>query len=317
MAEIVHGIGASHTTLMNTRWDAVDHLPEAHAFKDALHRASESLREATPDIAIVIGSNHFRGHWLDLMPSFAMGVDEIESSGEHGTPKGPQKSAPEAALAMANSLLAQEFDLAFSTRLCIDHGISHAIQYLTLEQGIPIVPIMVNSFAPPLPTLKRCVGLGRALGRAIAELPGALRVAVIASGGLSHQLPFPDWRKPQNDNDQFLVDSWRNGRGDWERFETRRRAIIVNAPAQINERFDQEFLDRLSNGETEDWLNQISDHTLVETAGNGANELRNWLIMHAALGFRRGTTLAYAPIPQWLTGMAVWVSEHQPRKSTS
>ena len=306
MGRIIAGIGASHTTLMNTQWSRVDHLPEAHAFRDGLAEASKRLQAQNPDLAIIVGSNHFRGHWLDMMPSFAIGVDEIESSGEHGTPKGPQKSSPKHALAIANSLTAQGFDMAFSTRFAIDHGISHAIQYLTMENQIPIIPIMINSFAPPLPGLDRCVELGRAIRKAVAELPEDLTVAIIGSGGLSHRLPFPDWRKPKNDNDDFLVDSWKNGRGDWERYEKRRRAIIVNAPPDLNEEFDRGFLSALESGNTLDWMKDISEDTLVETAGNGANEIRNWLVMHSATNFVPGQTLAYSPMPDWLTGMGVF-----------
>ena len=244
-----------------------------------------------------------------MMSSFAIGVDEIESSGEHGTPKGPQKTSPENALAIANSLLDQGFDMAFSTRFVIDHGISHAIQYLTLENQIPVVPIMINSFAPPLPKLKRCLALGDAIRNAVESLPDDMTVAIIASGGLSHQLPFPDWRKPKSDNDDFLVDSWKNGRGDWERYEKRRRAIIVNAPPQLNEEFDKNFLAALCAGTTLDWLKTISEDTLVQTAGNGANELRNWIVMHSAIDFATGKTLAYSPMPNWLTGMGVFICE--------
>ncbi len=307
MGKLVVGIGASHTTLMNTRWEDVDHLPEAHAFRNGLVEASAQLHALKPDLAIIVGSNHFRGHWLDMMPSFAIGVDEIESSGEHGTPKGPQKSSPEHALAIANSLVDQSFDIAFSTRFVIDHGISHAIQYLTKENQIPIVPIMVNSFAPPLPSLKRCVDLGHAIRQAVEGLPSNLKVAIIGSGGLSHRLPFPDWRKPKSENDDFLVDSWKNGRGDWERYEKRRRAIIVNSPPDLNEDFDRGFLKALETGSTLDWLKSISEETLVETAGNGANEVRNWLIMHSATGYASGHTLAYSPMPDWLTGMGVFI----------
>jgi len=57
----------------------------------------------------------------------------------------------------------------------------------------------------------------------------------------------------------FLVDSWKNGRGDWERYEKRRRAIIVNAPPQLNEEFDKAFLQALCDGKTEDWLETISE----------------------------------------------------------
>lgn len=307
MAKIVMGIGASHTTLMNTQWDKVDHLPAAHKFRDGLKQASTALKNAKIDLAIIVGSNHFRGHWLDMMPSFAIGVDEIESSGEHGTPKGPQKSSPEHALSIANSLLEQGFDMSFSTRFVIDHGISHAIQYLTKEGGIPVVPIMVNSFAPPLPGLDRCMALGRAIKAAVNALPAELNVAIIGSGGLSHQLPFPDWRKPKSDNDDFLVDSWKNGRGDWERYEKRRRAIIVNAPPDLNEAFDQDFLAALETGKTQDWRANFNEDNLVEVAGNGANEVRNWLIMHAAADFAAGEALAYSPMPDWLTGMGIFM----------
>ena len=309
MANIVFGAGASHTTLMNTQWDKVDHLSEAHDFRSALNIASKRLFSHAPDLAIIIGSNHFRGHWLDLMPSFAIGIDEIVSSGEHGTPVGPQKGAPEYALALANCLVESNFDFCFSTRFTIDHGISHAIQYLTKENGLPIIPVMVNCFAPPLPSLQRCLDLGRALAIGIRALPEHLNVAIIASGGLSHQLPFPDWRRPSSDNDKFLVESWRDGRGDWELYEKRRRSIIVNAPPQLNEDFDRAFLNALSTGQTKQWARKTNEDDLVATAGNGANELRSWLIMHAALSFTQGETLAYSPMPDWLTGMGVFVCE--------
>ncbi len=309
MGEIVVGIGASHTTLMNTQWDKVDHLDEAHSFKTALETASEVIHKHKPDLAVIIGSNHFRGHWLDLMPSFAIGVDELIASGEHGTPEGRQKTSPTHALSIANHLLESGFDMCFSTRFVIDLGISHAIQYLTKQNQIPVVPIMVNSFAPPLPSLQRCLDLGTAIKAAIELLPDNITVAVIGSGGLSHQLPFPDWRAPKSDNDVFLVDSWKNGRGDWQRYETRRRAIIVNAPPDLNEEFDRAFLQALCDGKTEEWVANTSADALVETAGNGANEIRNWLIMHSATRFSQGEVLAYAPMPDWLTGMGVFMCQ--------
>ena len=68
MARVVLGIGASHTTLMNTRWDEVDHLPRAHQFRDALAEASRELQAADVDLVVIAGSNHFRGFSLDMIP---------------------------------------------------------------------------------------------------------------------------------------------------------------------------------------------------------------------------------------------------------
>src|SRR3546814_13448771 len=88
MAQIILGIGASHTTLMNTQCAKVDHLPRAHAFRNALGTARTLLAEAKPDVVVILGPNHFRGFWLDLMPAFPIGVGDIQSAGEHGTPAG-------------------------------------------------------------------------------------------------------------------------------------------------------------------------------------------------------------------------------------
>lgn len=309
MADIVVGIGASHTTLMNTQWDKVDHLERAHHFKDALKQASAVLANAAPDVVIIVGSNHFRGYWLDMMPAFSIGVGAVESSGEHGTPIGPQLTDPQTAIAVCNSLLAGNFDLAFSTKLAIDHGISHAVQWLVGEHQIPIIPIVVNCFAPPLPGLRRCLELGLALRKAIASLPDNRRVAIIATGGLSHTLPFPDWRSPESDDDRFLVDSWNNGRGQWTKYEQRRRAIVVNAPAQLNEEFDQMILGYIKSGNLNELPNKVNDDQLVVTAGNGANEIRAWLIMSAAMNHKPGRVLCYSAMPEWLTGMAVALIE--------
>jgi 2,3-dihydroxyphenylpropionate 1,2-dioxygenase len=313
MTEIVLGIGASHTTLMNTQWDRVDHLDHAHAFRNALGTAADELAAAKPDVVVVLGSNHFRGFWLDLMPSFSIGVGEVISSGEHGTPKGLLPSDPQFALHVCNSLIGQEFDVAFSTRLTIDHGISHAYQWLMPKVQCPLIPIVINCFAPPLPTLNRTRAFGVALRRAILAFPGAKRVAVIASGGLSHRLPFPDWREPKSDDEEYITMSWREGRGRWQEYETRRRQIVLGAPqaGSVNEAFDATFLASVREGRIGELPDHMDDATLVRIAGNGAAELRMWQVMAAALDHRPGRVLAYAPLPQWLTGMAVAVIPQQ------
>jgi 2,3-dihydroxyphenylpropionate 1,2-dioxygenase len=305
MCEIVLGIGASHTTLMNTHWDKVDHLSRAHTYRDGLAAAASALREQRPDAVIVIGSNHFRGFWLDLMPAFTIGVDEVISAGEHGTPKGPLPSHPILAQHVCNELIRRDFDVAFSTRLTVDHGISHAYQWLVQGSAAPIIPIVINCFAPPLPSLRRARQLGVALGAILRANPDRKRVAIIATGGLSHALPFPDWRAPQSEDDKFLADSWRDGRGRFQEFEVRRREIVVNFPARINETFDRCLLDRVEAGRMGEFIEALDEDELVRAGGNGANEIRNWIAMTAALHDFPGCILAYSSMPEWLTGMAV------------
>ncbi|WP_028936189.1 catechol 1,2-dioxygenase [Pseudonocardia spinosispora] len=308
MAEIVVGVGASHSTLMNTHWDKVVHVDRADRFRAALGEARDTVAAARPDVAVIVGSNHFRGFWLDLIPAFTLGVGEVIGSGESKTPSGPQRTDPVFARALAEQLVERGTEVAISARLQIDHGQTHAIQYLLRELDVPVVPLVVNVFAAPLPRVDRCVELGRNLAEAIEGLPGG-RVAVIASGGLSHQLPWPsDWRNPVGDDEEFLVEAWLNGRGDWERYDGRRREIITAARPAIFPEFDEEFLAALERGELEQYAG-LSTSEIERRAGNGGQELRSWLIMAAALGFAPGRALAYAAMPEWLTGMGVAVIE--------
>jgi 2,3-dihydroxyphenylpropionate 1,2-dioxygenase len=222
MGATVLGIGASHTTLMNTHWHALTHVDRAERFRDALGTARTALAQARPDAVVIFGSNHFRGFYLDLIPAFTIGIGECIATGEAGTPSGPQAVDVPLARHIAESLLAESFDVAFSAKLQVDHGITHAIQYLMRDIDVPIVPIVMNVFAPPLPQLSRCAALGAAVRRAIAAFPGR-RVAVIASGGLSHRLPWPDWRAPAGADETFLVEAFLNGRAHWTEYESRRR----------------------------------------------------------------------------------------------
>lgn len=99
-----------------------------------------------------------------------------------------------------------------------------------------------------------------------------------------------------------MVDAWLNGRGEWERYDKRRREIIVAAQPCIFEDFDAQFMADLEAGELEKYT-QLSTPELEKIAGNGGQELRTWLVMAAALGFVPGTSLCYSPMPEWLTGM--------------
>lgn len=309
MTEVVLGVGASHSTLMNTHWDEVVHTERANAFRLGLDQARDAIAAVRPDVAIIIGSNHFRGFWLDMIPSFTLGVGEVLGAGEAGTPAGPQRTDPEFAQALAQDLVDRGTEVAISARLQIDHGQTHAIQYLLRDIDVPVVPLVINVFAAPLPSIRRCVELGRNLTAAVEAMAGDRRVVVIASGGLSHQLPWPaDWRDPHGDDEEFLVEAWLNGRGDWERYDKHRREIITAARPTIFSEFDERFLTELEEGELAHYM-AWSSADLEEAAGNGGQELRTWLTMAAALGFSAGRKLAYAPMPEWLTGMGVAIVE--------
>lgn len=304
MSTTVLGVGASHSTLMNTHWAEVDHLAGAHRFRDGLDEARRLIAGVRPDAVVVIGSNHFRGFFLDMMPAFTVGVGEVTGAGEAGTPGGPLPVDTALARHLVDSLVGAGFDPAFSLRLTVDHGITHALQYLVPGLDVPIVPVVINMFAPPLPSLRRCHALGAAIGAAVRSDGAAKRVVVIASGGLSHRLPWPKWFAALSDDDRFLVEAWLNGRDSWSEYEVRRRQIIRAAEPDVNPAFDDRFLELLNRGDLAALLDTTDDELTAE-AGNGAQEIRSWIAMAAAVGPATGRTLAYAAIDAWLTGMGV------------
>lgn len=304
MSQIVLGLTASHSTLMNTHFDEVEDRDAAEGFRDALAVARDQLAAAQPDAVVVIGSNHFRGLYLDLMPTITIGMGECVASGESGTPEGPLPVATELARHVHTSLVRSDFDPAFSLRMQVDHGITHSLQYLMPDLDVPIVPIVLNMFAPPLMSLRRSEQLGAAIRSAVSAHDGSLRVAVVGSGGLSHKLPWPKWDAPEDDDDRFLVEAWLNGREHWEQFEGRRRQIVRAAKAGINPDFDERFLGALEKGELASLLDLTEDE-LGRAAGNGGQEVRSWVATAAAMDHAPATVLGYWPIAEWLTGMGV------------
>lgn len=306
MSKVVLGIGASHSTLMHSHRSHPETAPAAEHYEKALAAARDEVEASGADVAVIVGSNHFRGIWLDLLPAFAIGIGECWASGEAGTPKGPLTVDTDLARHLTSCLVDDGFDPAFSLRMQVDHGISHAVQYLLAGLDIPIVPVLVNVFAPPLPTLARCDDLGWAVARAVDSHRGGKRVVVIGSGGLSHRLPYPRWDDPRTEGERFLVEAWLEGRGRWEEYDAKRRTLTVATEPRINADFDDRFLNLLEEGrlgEFRSWTTEM----LGEEAGNGGQECRTWLVAAAAAGHAGGHRLVYEPVAEWLTGMGVAV----------
>ncbi|HVA41327.1 MAG TPA: hypothetical protein VNF49_11730 [Candidatus Binataceae bacterium] len=201
MATIVAGLGCSHAPSIAHAYDAgVTREPGWKPLFDAFARARRWLGERRPDALVVIYNDHVDNFFFDTWPAFAMGVAGEYQIADEGW--GPRRFAPvpgHHALArhLAARLLESGIDLAIARRMELDHGFLSPMPLIDFEQGwrAPVVPLTINVVLEPLPTPARCWALGEALGAAVASYPGDLRVAVIGTGGLSHQLAGPDFGK--------------------------------------------------------------------------------------------------------------------------
>lgn len=171
-----------------------------------------------------MGPDHFHGNFYDVMPPFSLGVEQAVGFGDFGSRSGPLPVAAELAWSVHSGLSAAGFDLALSYSLTVDHGIVQGYEMITAGCSVPMVPLVVNTAAPPLPALERCVALGVALGDAIERSSFGGRVLVVASGGLSHWLPSNDPRDPSVTGDRraALI----HGRRDAEAFAAAREPRV-------------------------------------------------------------------------------------------
>ena len=88
-----------------------------------------------------------------------------------------------------NEVVGDGFDITMCQEMLVDHSVTIPLQLLWPDGNWPtIVPVAINTVQHPLPSMARCLELGRAVGRAIMSYPQDVKVVMIGTGGLSHQL---------------------------------------------------------------------------------------------------------------------------------
>jgi 2,3-dihydroxyphenylpropionate 1,2-dioxygenase len=273
------------------------------AFMADAARVARAVSRIDPDVILVIGPDHFHGNFYDVMPPFVLGVESAEGFGDFETFAGAVPVASDLAWALHAAITAADFDIALSYDLTLDHGVVQGWQMISPDKPIPIVPLVVNTAAPPLPTLQRSAALGAVIGNALRAWSGPERILVLASGGLSHWLPSNDPRELPEERREPLI----HGRADTRAFaavrEPRVRAMAGNPDARVNSEWDNSFLRQLATGNAQPIV-ALGTDGLEQVAGNGGQELRTWLIGQAAVEQPLVWT-SYEPVPEWITGMGI------------
>lgn len=300
MAEIVLGLGASHTpmlTLTSEQWahraqadyanaelntsdgrrmSYGDFLAEvgpryssvvtpeildqkSQACIRALDVLADALEAAAPDVVVIVGDDQRELFTASNQPAISVfHGDQIVTSDKYGDEDGADwvrdmgrgylmddahvvPGASAFALELIQGLMNENFDIATASRVDdpknagFGHAYGFIIKRLFRGREIPVVPILLNTYYEPnVPSAERCHDFGKALAKVIARSPSSLRVAVVASGGLSH----------------FVVD----------------------------EELDREVLNAFQTG----------DHAALRTIPRGAlnsgsSEILNWIVMAGAV----------------------------------
>ena len=195
LATIVGGIAASHTPAIAFAFDTqkADDPVWAPIF-EGFAPVRAWLKEKAPDVLFFVYNDHVTSFFFDHYSNFALGFAETFAVADEGGGPRPLpaiKGHPALAQHIANGLVADEFDLSFFQSKGLDHGVFSPLSIMLPhehEWPVALVPLQVGVLQFPIPTARRCFALGRSLRKAIQSFPEDLKVAIVGTGGLSHQV---------------------------------------------------------------------------------------------------------------------------------
>jgi aromatic ring-opening dioxygenase catalytic subunit (LigB family) len=275
VAEIVAAMAMTHSPGLTGWFDRASAEYQQLALT-ATAEMRRRLEAARPDTLVMFSNDHLLNWPINNIPEYTVGIgDEHVGPADWfdewlGMEKYRVAGDPGLARFLVNDAARRGVSLAYLREMQFDDGISVPTHYLNPDARFRLVPVTMNCNVPPIPTPARAYDVGRVLGQAMRAYPAPTRIAVIATGGLSHEPGGPRY---------FWVD----------------------------EEFDRWFLDLLKLGDHERLLRECTLERMEAAGSGGTAELLAWIV---ALAFTRGPAdvLAYMPAVAWRsgTGMVVW-----------
>ncbi|MCG3189149.1 MAG: 2,3-dihydroxyphenylpropionate/2,3-dihydroxicinnamic acid 1,2-dioxygenase [Burkholderiaceae bacterium] len=265
MAEIVFAAGVPHAPGLIGLLDAAP-----ADIQSVIHRMYADLRTALlaarPDVLIIFGNDHLANSRPRAYPDFLIGMAPVHSGPYEwyrewlGCRNYQVKGNPAVAEALfrgfnrrGHRMHAQRENLRF------DDNVSIPSLHLRLDEtDITVVPVLQNCTVPPLPQTDQCYAIGQSLADVIAnDMPAGLRVALLGSGGLSHEP---------------------GGARYW----------------YIDKDFDLWFMELMASGDHAKMLADLTVARMEQSGSGGTLEVMAWVIVAGAIGPRYGTQSDYA-----------------------
>lgn len=316
-SKIVSAFAMTHTPGLS---DRLDEAPpgQVASILHALQAVRRQLEDARPQVLIALINDHFDMFCLRNSPTFAIGVaDHHYGPSEHleewiQLKRSAHRGAPQYAKAILADALRAGFDLTRVASCELNHNVMLPRKYLWPTLDLPIVPVFINCFCRPLPSWRRCYDLGRVIRRTVEARPE--RVAIFASGGISHWPPFVDEDDAIGSDDPLArrILHW----------QTEGRAALVDDPQVsrdllakekelassgrdlINTSWDRRLLQAMNDGDHE-FLVGLDEESILKDGGSGGYEMAMWVCLMGVLDSAPCRTLVYEPVREWMGGVAV------------
>jgi gallate dioxygenase len=278
MATIIGAVAASHTPTIGFAYDRnKQNDPVWAPIFESFKPVQQWLADRKPDVLFVIYNDHVTSFFFDHYSAFALGIGDSyavadEGGGVRDLP--PVKGHAGLSHHIGAALMADEFDMSFFQGKPLDHGCFSPLSMMWPHRPAwpgAIVPLQVGVLQFPIPSALRCYNLGQSLRKAIESYPDDLKVALVATGGLSHQV--------HGERAGFNNTAW-----------------------------DEQFLDLIENDPVT--LTRMTQADYARLGGMEGAEVIMWLVMRGALSanIKRLHRSYYLPS---MTGIATAIYENE------
>lgn len=302
----------SHTPLRGLNDPGAEVVAEVDAVTAKLRAEVEAF---DPELIVIFAPDHYNGLFYDLMPPFVIAT-AAEGVGDYQSLAGPLSIPRDLAMDMTRFILDNDVDIALSHRLQVDHGCTQTLEEMTgAIDRYPVIPIIINSVAPPFAPYRRVRKLGEVVGRFLATLNK--RVLILGTGGLSHEPPVPLLDNAPEAIAEFLI-AGRNPTPE-ARAARQERTIAagkiygteLSQQTPLNAEWDLAFVDLLLSGRLEE-IDEFKIEEISRAAGRSAQEVRTWVAAFSALaasGAYSARLDYYRAINEWIAGYGVVSAE--------
>lgn len=302
----------SHTPLRGLNDPGAEVVAEVDAVTAKLRAEVEAF---DPELIVIFAPDHYNGLFYDLMPPFVIAT-AAEGVGDYQSLAGPLSIPRDLAMQLTRFILDHDVDIALSHRLQVDHGCTQTLEEMTgAIDRYPVIPIIINSVAPPFAPYRRVRKLGEVVGRFLATLNK--RVLILGTGGLSHEPPVPLLDSAPEAIAEFLI-AGRNPTPE-ARAARQERTIAagkiygteLSQQTPLNAEWDLGFVDLLLSGRLEA-IDEFKIEEISKAAGRSAHEVRTWVAAFCALAATGAYTARldyYRAINEWIAGYGVVSAE--------
>jgi aromatic ring-opening dioxygenase catalytic subunit (LigB family) len=211
MGEIVAAVGTCHTPYLftNPPDENPEQLKQAAA---AMRELGTVLDETKPDVILFLGSDHVETFSPTCIPTFCIIAGSKATARFAGREIVLRNHREMAEDILTQLVTKKNFDMAYSEDAELGHAFAVPFDLVIGKRDIPVIPFFTNVYVPPLPTPQRCAAFGKALAEIVKDRKE--RVAIIASGGMSHFPGTTKYLHPEFDFDRWMVSQFESGNTD-------------------------------------------------------------------------------------------------------